>query len=97
MWSIGSPLTQTLTLSIFSKILADHPQGMWMVRCSFRNACVYSVRQGIMGSAGSFGRILFPFAAVMPEAVAFGISGTLAWVIAGALLLGVRLKWITIA
>ena len=30
MWSIGSPLTQTLTLAIFSKILADHPQGMWM-------------------------------------------------------------------
>lgn len=49
-----------------------------------------------MGSAGSLGRILFPFAAVMPEPAAFGLSGTLAWVIAGALLLCVRLKWVSI-
>jgi len=81
MWSIGSPLTQTLTLAIFSKILADHPQGMWM---------------GIMGSAGSLGRIIFPFATIFPESVVFGIGGTLSWMIAAALLFGVGRGWVNI-
>jgi hypothetical protein len=33
---------------------------------------------------------------MLPESVAFAIGGTLSWMTAAALLLGVRMKWVTI-
>jgi len=45
IWSIGSPIAQTIILSAFSKILGSKPQGEMM---------------GWIGSAGSVGRIVFP-------------------------------------
>jgi len=45
IWTLGSPITQTLILSSFSKILGSQPQGLWM---------------GWIGSAGSIGRVVFP-------------------------------------
>jgi len=48
IWTVGSPITQTLVLSSFSKILGSQPQGLWM---------------GWIGAAGSVGRIVFPIIA----------------------------------
>lgn len=45
VWSIGAPVTQTLVISTFSKILGTKPQGTWM---------------GWIGSAASVGRIITP-------------------------------------
>jgi len=46
IWSLGSPISQTLVISAFSKMLGGKPQGTMM---------------GWIGSAGSIGRIVFPF------------------------------------
>jgi len=48
IWSVASPIAQTLILSTFSKILGRKPQGSVM---------------GLIGSAGSIGRIIFPLLA----------------------------------
>eukprot|EP01119_Soliformovum_irregulare_P009050 TRINITY_DN2216_c0_g1_i1.p1 TRINITY_DN2216_c0_g1~~TRINITY_DN2216_c0_g1_i1.p1 ORF type:complete len:461 (-),score=79.68 TRINITY_DN2216_c0_g1_i1:31-1413(-) len=48
IWSLGSPISQTFTLSTFSRILGSKPQGTLM---------------GWIGSAGSVGRIVFPILA----------------------------------
>jgi len=45
IWSLGSPIAQTIILSAFSKIIGSKPQGAMM---------------GWIGSAGSVGRIVFP-------------------------------------
>jgi len=50
IWSIASPIAQTLILSTFSKMLGSRPQGSAM---------------GWIGSAGSIGRIIFPLLAGM--------------------------------
>jgi len=57
IWSIASPIAQTLILSTFAKILGSQPKGSAM---------------GWIGSAGSVGRIVFPLVAVLfPPNVAF--------------------------
>eukprot|EP01113_Clastostelium_recurvatum_P050569 TRINITY_DN9606_c0_g1_i2.p1 TRINITY_DN9606_c0_g1~~TRINITY_DN9606_c0_g1_i2.p1 ORF type:complete len:608 (-),score=135.52 TRINITY_DN9606_c0_g1_i2:1-1824(-) len=61
VWSIASPISQTLVISSFSKILGSKPQGGAM---------------GWITSAGSLGRILFPLlAGSLPPQFAF-IIGT---------------------
>ncbi|KAI8588376.1 major facilitator superfamily domain-containing protein [Geranomyces variabilis] len=45
IWSIGSPICQTLTVSMFSKMLGSRPQGSLI---------------GWITTAGSIGRIVFP-------------------------------------
>jgi len=59
IWSIGSPISQTIILSAFSKILGSKPQGAMM---------------GWIGSAGSVGRIIFPLLAILGNDVSFAIS-----------------------
>lgn len=45
IWSIGSPITQTLTISTYSQMMGSKPQGSAM---------------GWLTTAGSLGRIIFP-------------------------------------
>lgn len=45
IWSLGSPITQTLTISTYSQMMGNKPQGAAM---------------GWLTTAGSMGRILFP-------------------------------------
>lgn len=53
IWSIASPICQTLTISSFSKMLGSKPQASWM---------------GWLTAAGSLGRTIFPMvAAAVPE------------------------------
>lgn len=46
IWSVGSPITQTLTISSYSQMMGSKPQGEAM---------------GWLSTAGSLGRIVFPF------------------------------------
>ena len=63
IWSVGSPIAQTVIISTFSKILGSQPQGTMM---------------GWIGSAGSIGRIVFPiFAGVVPTNASFGVSAAI--------------------
>jgi len=63
IWSVGSPLTQTIVISSFSKILGSKPQGTMM---------------GWIGSAGSVGRILFPLlTGAFGEDISFVVSAVL--------------------
>ena len=48
IWSIGSPITQTLTISSYSEMMGSKPQGAAM---------------GWLTTAGSLGRAIFPLAA----------------------------------
>jgi ceroid-lipofuscinosis MFS transporter 7 len=59
IWSIGSPIAQTIILSAFSKILGSKPQGAMM---------------GWIGSAGSVGRIVFPLLSILGNNISFMIS-----------------------
>eukprot|EP00211_Chloroparvula_japonica_P001426 CAMPEP_0119125682 /NCGR_PEP_ID=MMETSP1310-20130426/4875_1 /TAXON_ID=464262 /ORGANISM="Genus nov. species nov., Strain RCC2339" /LENGTH=566 /DNA_ID=CAMNT_0007115775 /DNA_START=239 /DNA_END=1936 /DNA_ORIENTATION=+ len=45
IWSIGSPLSQTMLISSFSRLLGSRPQGKW---------------QGLIAASGSLGRIVSP-------------------------------------
>jgi MFS family permease len=63
VWSFGSPITQVLVISTFSILLGPIPQGAAM---------------GYMGSAGSIGRIIFPFIAGLISAnISFACCGAL--------------------
>lgn len=78
LWSVGSPVTQTLTLSLFSKALGDRPQGVWM-------ACI--------ASAGSVGRILFPIlTGILPEPLVF-IAGAIACLLSMMVYVPVYYSW----
>jgi MFS family permease len=48
IWSLGAPMSQTLTVSELSKYLKDRKQGVWM---------------GVITAAGSIGRFLLPLGA----------------------------------
>jgi len=75
IWSIGSPFTQTIIISSFSKILGSKPQGIMM---------------GWIGSAGSVGRIIFPLlAGILGSNGSFVIAGALSF-FCGASVLGYR-------
>lgn len=64
LWSLGSPITQTLTLSISSKLLDARSQAVFM---------------GLIGSAASLGRILFPLVAGFTGTrVSFALGAVLA-------------------
>jgi len=73
IWSIASPIAQTLILSSFSKMLGTAPQGSAM---------------GWIGSAGSIGRIIFPLiAGLLSHNSSFAVSSILSFVCAGFVLL----------
>jgi len=63
IWSIASPIVQTLIISAFSKILGSKPQGTMM---------------GWIGSAASIGRIVLPvFTGFMPTSIDFLVCALL--------------------
>jgi len=73
IWSIGSPISQTIILSAFSKILGSKPQGEMM---------------GWIGSAGSIGRIVFPLlSGFLGNNPSFIVSAIFSFISAGAVLL----------
>ncbi|KND02555.1 uncharacterized protein SPPG_03013 [Spizellomyces punctatus DAOM BR117] len=59
IWSIGSPVCQTLTVSMYSKMLGKRPQGSLI---------------GWITTAGSIGRILFPFLIGLKDCAAFWVN-----------------------
>jgi MFS transporter, ceroid-lipofuscinosis neuronal protein 7 len=62
IWSLGSPLSQVMILSTFSRMLGARPQGLMM---------------GLITGAGSVGRIVSPLIAVsLPIALTFGLVGS---------------------
>jgi len=69
IWSLGSPISQTLVISAFSKMLGGKPQGTMM---------------GWIGSAGSIGRIVFPFlSGFLGNDLSFIISAIVCFISAG--------------
>jgi len=66
LWSIGSPITQVVIITAFSKALGARPQGVWM---------------GLMQAGGSVGRIVFPlFASIVDYNIDFVICGGVAFI-----------------
>lgn len=79
IWSFGSPVSQTIILSAFSKILGQKPQGFLM---------------GTIGSAGSVGRIVLPLiAGGFGENFSFIFSASLS--VVGSFLILIYTKWVT--
>jgi len=65
LWSIGSPITQVVIITAFSKALGSRPQGVWM---------------GLMQAGGSVGRIVFPlFASICSYNLDFMICAVVAF------------------
>ena len=67
-----SPISQTLILSTYSKMLGSKPQGSTM---------------GWIGAAGSIGRIIFPMLSVAGNNPSFIISAIVAFISAISVLL----------
>ena len=64
VWSIGAPIASTVVVASFSKILGSRPQGLHM---------------GLIGAAGSVGRILIPLSAsLLSNMGVFIFAGVLA-------------------
>ncbi|KAJ3017539.1 hypothetical protein HKX48_003505 [Thoreauomyces humboldtii] len=61
IWSIGSPICQTLTVSMFSKMLGARPQGSLI---------------GWITTAGSLGRIIFPALVSISRGAAIAVNWT---------------------
>lgn len=76
IWSISSPLTQTLVLSNFSKLLGTKATGTLM---------------GYMSAAASVGRIIFSLLSAMGHIEPFVVSSVLCFVSCG-LLIGYKWK-----
>jgi ceroid-lipofuscinosis MFS transporter 7 len=67
IWSLGYPIGQTATLSIFSKVLADLPAGGFL---------------GIFSAAGSLARLVFAtLAGLLDEKAGAGAPFALAWLV----------------
>jgi len=82
IWCVGYPLSQTIIVSMFSKMLGSKPQGTWM---------------GWIGAMGSLGRIVGPVVAGLllhnfgqSETMIFGTSVAVASLAVSMLLLRVR-------
>lgn len=65
IWSISAPMSSTITISTFSKLVDPSQQGLYM---------------GIITAAGSAGRIIYPlFADFLPHYLTYIISGASAF------------------
>lgn len=62
IWSLGSSMTSTVSVTVFSRVLGRRPQGLLM---------------GIYGAAGSIGRILFPIVGDVNRAGTLVLSAVL--------------------
>ena len=71
IWSISSPLSQTLVLSSFSKLLGTKATGSAM---------------GYIGAAGSIGRIIFPLLSVMGLTRPFIVSCVVSYISCGLII-----------
>ena len=75
MWSVAAPMSATITVSAFSKLVGNQPQGLHM---------------GVITAAGSVGRIVFPLlASVHPANIAI-IAGAVTSLLCALAIIGFK-------